>query len=113
MYSLFYEVLTAGGHSSSDSGLYRVHQFSKVNLPLLHKSKLLLPLFLLLLLLLKVELFGVTANETGKESDDLLQEILLLQKEICSELGLHYRCVNYLQSVNHNSDYTSFRNSSL
>ncbi|XP_077174612.1 serine--tRNA ligase, mitochondrial isoform X2 [Paroedura picta] len=47
-------------------GLYRVHQFTKV------------------------EMFGITANETGEESAALLEEFLALQKEIFSELGLHY-----------------------
>ncbi|NXQ29559.1 SYSM protein, partial [Alaudala cheleensis] len=48
-------------------GLYRVHQFTKV------------------------EMFGVTAAERGTESEELLEEFLGLQKEIFSELGLHYR----------------------
>ncbi|POI20969.1 hypothetical protein CIB84_015284 [Bambusicola thoracicus] len=48
-------------------GLYRVHQFTKV------------------------EMFGVTAAESGAESEMLLDEFLVLQKEIFSELGLHYR----------------------
>ncbi|NXJ21079.1 SYSM protein, partial [Dicrurus megarhynchus] len=48
-------------------GLYRVHQFTKV------------------------EMFGVTAAERGTESEELLDEFLGLQKEIFSELGLHYR----------------------
>ncbi|NWI04093.1 SYSM protein, partial [Tichodroma muraria] len=48
-------------------GLYRVHQFTKV------------------------EMFGLTAAERGTESEELLDEFLGLQKEIFSELGLHYR----------------------
>lgn len=36
-------------------------------------------------------MFGVTANETGTESGALLEEFLGLQKEIFSELGLHYK----------------------
>ncbi|KAG9328317.1 hypothetical protein JZ751_015017, partial [Albula glossodonta] len=48
-------------------GLYRVHHFSKV------------------------EMFGVTADETGQESSQLLDEFLSLQKEIFSALELHYR----------------------
>ncbi|NWS50141.1 SYSM protein, partial [Probosciger aterrimus] len=48
-------------------GLYRVHQFTKV------------------------EMFGVTAAESGAESGALLAEFLAMQKEIFSELGLHYR----------------------
>ncbi|XP_027765048.1 serine--tRNA ligase, mitochondrial [Empidonax traillii] len=51
-------------------GLYRVHQFTKV------------------------EMFGVTAAEHGTESEDLLAEFLGLQKEIFSELGLHYRVLD-------------------
>ncbi|KAG8552744.1 hypothetical protein GDO81_003030 [Engystomops pustulosus] len=48
-------------------GLYRVHHFTKV------------------------EMFGVTANETGNESRELLEEFLMLQKEIFSDLGLHFQ----------------------
>ncbi|NXX87350.1 SYSM protein, partial [Urocolius indicus] len=48
-------------------GLYRVHQFTKV------------------------EMFGVTAAESGAESEELLAQFLALQKEMFSELGLHYR----------------------
>ena len=39
----------------------------------------------------QVEMFGVTAAESGAESEMLLDEFLMLQKEIFSELGLHYR----------------------
>ncbi|XP_063168173.1 serine--tRNA ligase, mitochondrial [Candoia aspera] len=51
-------------------GLYRVHQFTKV------------------------EMFGVTANETGLESNALMEEFLALQKEIFLELGLHYKVLD-------------------
>uniref|UniRef100_A0A8D0GC75 serine--tRNA ligase n=1 Tax=Sphenodon punctatus TaxID=8508 RepID=A0A8D0GC75_SPHPU len=51
-------------------GLYRVHQFTKV------------------------EMFGVTAAESGDESEALLEEFLALQKEIFSELGLHYKVLD-------------------
>ncbi|XP_020642969.3 serine--tRNA ligase, mitochondrial [Pogona vitticeps] len=51
-------------------GLYRVHQFTKV------------------------EMFGVTANESGLESAALLEEFLTIQKEIFSDLGLHYRVLD-------------------
>uniref|UniRef100_A0A8C3Q244 serine--tRNA ligase n=1 Tax=Chrysolophus pictus TaxID=9089 RepID=A0A8C3Q244_CHRPC len=51
-------------------GLYRVHQFTKV------------------------EMFGVTAAESGAESEMMLDEFLMLQKEIFSELGLHYRVLD-------------------
>lgn len=56
-----------GGAGHALRGLYRVHQFSKV------------------------ELFGLTTNEDGKESSNLLEEIVELQKEILNDLGLHYR----------------------
>ncbi|KAL6116474.1 sars2 [Pungitius sinensis] len=48
-------------------GLYRVHHFNKV------------------------EMFGVTADETGEESALLLEEFTSLQKEMFSALELHYR----------------------
>ncbi|CAB1348755.1 unnamed protein product [Coregonus sp. 'balchen'] len=51
-------------------GLYRVHHFSKV------------------------EMFGVTADETGEESSQMLEEFLSLQKEIFSSLELHYRVLD-------------------
>nr|XP_033810141.1 serine--tRNA ligase, mitochondrial isoform X2 [Geotrypetes seraphini] len=51
-------------------GLYRVHHFTKV------------------------EMFGVTANDTGMESQDLLSEFLEIQKEIFSDLGLHYKVLD-------------------
>ncbi|XP_057695826.1 serine--tRNA ligase, mitochondrial [Corythoichthys intestinalis] len=51
-------------------GLYRVHHFNKV------------------------EMFGVTANETGEESAQLLEEFVSLQKEIFSALELHYRVLD-------------------
>ncbi|NXH01277.1 SYSM protein, partial [Loxia leucoptera] len=74
-------------------GLYRVHQFTKV-LGALGGSPggegrgdhpLYPP---------KVEMFGVTAAERGTESEELLDEFLGLQKEIFSELGLHYRVLD-------------------
>uniref|UniRef100_A0A3P9LDY9 Serine--tRNA ligase, mitochondrial n=1 Tax=Oryzias latipes TaxID=8090 RepID=A0A3P9LDY9_ORYLA len=51
-------------------GLYRVHHFNKV------------------------EMFGVTADETGQESAELLQEFVSLQKEIFSALELHFRVLD-------------------
>jgi seryl-tRNA synthetase len=38
-------------------------------------------------------MFGVTADETGEESSQMLEEFLSLQKEIFSSLELHYRSV--------------------
>lgn len=79
-------------------GLYRVHQFTKVlgelggggvGTPRVQQWRwggdthiTLSP---------QVEMFGVTAAESGAESEELLAEFLALQKEIFSELGLHYR----------------------
>uniref|UniRef100_A0A671UIT8 Serine--tRNA ligase, mitochondrial n=1 Tax=Sparus aurata TaxID=8175 RepID=A0A671UIT8_SPAAU len=51
-------------------GLYRVHHFNKI------------------------EMFGVTADETGEESSQLLDEFVSLQKEIFSALELHYRVLD-------------------
>uniref|UniRef100_A0A7N8YID2 Serine--tRNA ligase, mitochondrial n=1 Tax=Mastacembelus armatus TaxID=205130 RepID=A0A7N8YID2_9TELE len=51
-------------------GLYRVHHFNKV------------------------EMFGVTADETGEESSRLLEEFVSLQKEMFSALELHYRVLD-------------------
>uniref|UniRef100_A0A4W5NFH3 serine--tRNA ligase n=1 Tax=Hucho hucho TaxID=62062 RepID=A0A4W5NFH3_9TELE len=51
-------------------GLYRVHHFNKV------------------------EMFGVTADDTGEESSQMLEEFLSLQKEIFSSLELHYRVLD-------------------
>lgn len=39
----------------------------------------------------QVEMFGVTADETGQESSQLLDEFVLLQKDIFSSLNLHFR----------------------
>lgn len=39
----------------------------------------------------QVEMFGVTADETGQESSQLLNEFVSLQKEIFSSLKLHFR----------------------
>uniref|UniRef100_A0A8D3C567 Serine--tRNA ligase, mitochondrial n=1 Tax=Scophthalmus maximus TaxID=52904 RepID=A0A8D3C567_SCOMX len=51
-------------------GLYRVHHFNKI------------------------EMFGVTADETGEESAQLLEEFVSLQKEMFSALELHYRVLD-------------------
>ena len=70
MYIRMYDsppLLPPGGYGRVQRGLYRVHQFSKV------------------------ELFGVTASESGEESNQLLTEILELQMEVLNELGLYYR----------------------
>nr|CAB3265869.1 serine--tRNA ligase, mitochondrial-like [Phallusia mammillata] len=51
-------------------GLFRVHQFQKV------------------------EMFGVTANETGTESQELHEEFVSIQKELYQDLGLHFNVVD-------------------
>ena len=43
------------------------------------------------LIIQQVELFAVTANETGDESNEMLREMVDIQQEIYSELGFHYR----------------------
>lgn len=48
---------------------------------------------------LQVEMFGVTANETGEESDQLLNEFVALQKEIFSSLQLHYRYDRMIRGI--------------
>ncbi len=61
-----------GGSTLSAKGLYRLHQFSKV------------------------ELFGVTSQESGRESVESLEDMLRVQKEILSSLHgtpLHARYV--------------------
>eukprot|EP00731_Ephydatia_muelleri_P028083 Em0019g956a len=59
-----------GGSCHAYRGIYRVHQFTKV------------------------ELFVVTANESGEESNKMLEEIVELQKDIFTELGLHFRVLD-------------------
>jgi len=56
-----------GHYGRVNRGLYRVRQFSKV------------------------ELVSLTMVETGRESEEALQEMLLMQREIVEDLGLHYR----------------------
>lgn len=53
--------------SQKEKGIFRVHQFTKV------------------------EMFGITSNETGEESEALLQEFISIQKEMYTELGLHFQ----------------------
>ncbi|XP_071080067.1 serine--tRNA ligase, mitochondrial-like [Haliotis cracherodii] len=53
-----------------EKGIYRVHQFTKV------------------------ELFGVSCSKGGGESDRLLEELLDLQKNLFADLGLHFRVLD-------------------
>ncbi|NWS21349.1 SYSM protein, partial [Pachyramphus minor] len=72
-------------------GLYRVHQFTKVLGALGGLLEGAGKWGVSVVCPPKVEMFGVTAAERGTESEELLAEFLGLQKEIFSELGLHYR----------------------
>lgn len=90
-------------------GLYRVHHFNKVTWQIfvfknahlniystLHTywrphSLIILVTYIPSHSALQVEMFGVTADETGEESSQLLDEFVSLQKEMFSALGLHYR----------------------
>lgn len=42
----------------------------------------------------KVEMFGVTAAESGEESKHLYSEMTLIQKELFSRLGLHFQILD-------------------
>lgn len=55
---------------AEEKGIYRVHQFTKV------------------------EMFGVTAAEDGNQSDQLLHEIINIERELFISLGLHFRILN-------------------
>lgn len=39
----------------------------------------------------KVEMFGVTAADTGEESHELYSDMVRLQKDLYSKLGLHFQ----------------------
>ncbi|GFT00985.1 hypothetical protein TNCV_4053961 [Trichonephila clavipes] len=53
--------------SQKEKGIFRVHQFTKV------------------------EMFGITSNETEEESEALLEEFTSIQKDMYTELGLHFQ----------------------
>ncbi|KAG0722313.1 Serine--tRNA ligase, mitochondrial [Chionoecetes opilio] len=55
---------------AEERGIYRVHAFTKV------------------------EMFGATAADTGQESRDLFSEMMLLQKDLYSKLGLHFQVLD-------------------
>lgn len=57
-------------HSSEARGLYRVHQFTKV------------------------EMFGVTSADTDNESDRLFREFVTIQKSLFEDLGLHFQILD-------------------
>ncbi|MCL4128941.1 UNVERIFIED_CONTAM: hypothetical protein GTU68_013651 [Idotea baltica] len=70
------------GKESSEKGIYRVHQFNKV------------------------EMFGVTANESGEESARLYQELLDIQVELFSSLGFHFQVLDMPLNELGNPAYT-------
>ncbi|GIY93088.1 hypothetical protein CEXT_260701 [Caerostris extrusa] len=53
--------------NQKEKGIYRVHNFTKV------------------------EMFGITSNESGTESETLLEEFTSIQKEMYTELGLCFK----------------------
>ncbi|CAG5114708.1 unnamed protein product [Candidula unifasciata] len=55
---------------AAEKGLYRVHHFTKV------------------------EMFGLSSCESGTESEDLLHELLSIERELFSALGLHFRVLD-------------------
>lgn len=73
-------------------GLYRVHHFNKVIKRTDKTRKSFCPPGELAFP--QVEMFGVTADETGGESAQLLDQFVSLQKELFSALELHYRSVH-------------------
>ncbi|XP_071548107.1 serine--tRNA ligase, mitochondrial [Panulirus ornatus] len=59
-----------GSSAQEERGIYRVHGF------------------------MKVEMFGVTAVETGEESHQLYLEMIQIQKELFSQLGFHFQILD-------------------
>ncbi|MEX1229439.1 MAG: serine--tRNA ligase [Planctomycetaceae bacterium] len=59
----------AGAHGRATRGIYRVHQFTKV------------------------EMFGFTGPDVA-ESDKMHHEIVAIEEEIFQELGIHYRVID-------------------
>ena len=72
----------AGARSADTRGLYRVHQFSKV------------------------ELFAVTSED---ESEGMMQELLELQKDILEGLGLSFRYLSFPSPTLGSSSYMGLR----
>ncbi|XP_071962144.1 serine--tRNA ligase, mitochondrial-like [Antedon mediterranea] len=57
-------------HSADARGLYRVHQFTKI------------------------EMFGVTSQNSGDESSELFEEYSSVQRQLFSGLGLHFHVLD-------------------
>ncbi|XP_054758976.2 serine--tRNA ligase, mitochondrial-like [Lytechinus pictus] len=57
-------------HSADARGLYRVHQFTKV------------------------EMFCVAANERGDESEEIFHEFVGIQRDLFRDLGLHFQILD-------------------
>ncbi|EDV24067.1 uncharacterized protein TRIADDRAFT_57175 [Trichoplax adhaerens] len=74
----------AARHTSEERGLYRLHQFTKV------------------------EMFGITTNEGHNESDALFNEFVEIQKDLYSNLGLHARILDMPTAELSSSAYRKF-----
>lgn len=46
---------------------------------------------LVFFLLFQVEMFAVTAQETGRESEEMLDDLVEIQKNFFSQLNLHFK----------------------
>ncbi|KAH3854476.1 serine--tRNA ligase, mitochondrial-like [Dreissena polymorpha] len=57
-------------HAENELGIYRVHQFTKV------------------------EMFAVASSETMEEGNELLMQLLDIEKTLFGQLGLHYRVLD-------------------
>lgn len=57
-------------HSAEARGLFRVHQFTKV------------------------EMFGVSAVETGHESEEMFHEFVAIQRDLFKDMGLHFQILD-------------------
>jgi len=67
---------------------------------------------------LQVEMFSVTANETGHESEEALNDFLDIEQSLFEQLGLHFRfaalndknlCLHW-RILWTQSDFVKFRN---
>lgn len=67
-----------------ERGLYRVHEFTKV------------------------EMFGVTANETGSESNDMHQEFRKIEEDNFAALNIHFKTLEMPPSELGSSAYRKF-----
>ncbi|RXG58024.1 Serine--tRNA ligase, mitochondrial [Armadillidium vulgare] len=67
------------GCGASEKGIYRIHvTFSFIRVPQFNK----------------VEMFAVTANETGNESEELYQELIDIQTDLYSALDFQFKVID-------------------